>query len=432
MARKQSLSKMKRKNSRNNQLRNREKGKVIREWQKGKKTGKKNRKIPEHKENINQNSGSSKMNNKRNKHKKYKKEIQTDSSTDTKLSDYNSVSDCQESTDKITSKEEHQKETSDNDSEYTENTHDFRSEKKQSKDTSDDDPISQESSDQITSKHKRTKDHSNMVTDHKGPLDQKTSKKKHQKEKSKNESVHNHFPKKEPVSRLKDIFYSDLDEKEICDDLDFLKDKEALAQEISYFGHLIGDPEHDKALVIFMAENISKCCDKKNMVMFLTICFRLFENIDMKRSIFVLRMLMILTKLDSFVPVTVQLIKIYKIGFQHEFSDSTDKIIDYERLKLSSDVLKSVQLKEFVLEESLALLFANLNSISNCLGFPEFAEPVISALKENVTDDNFDLKDFLKRIQTQIELIRQKRTGLSFVCHEDLVEFEKSTTKMIE
>lgn len=414
MARKQSLTKIKRKNSRLNQMRNKEKSKIVREWQKDTKKSRKDRGTIENKENIKQTNISSKMKNQRNKKGKHKNHGKEFSSESNGYPNDSQISDHHNSTGHIRLQEKGKKDKL---------TYGIPI-----------DPVETKEYDKLTSDtskghiDSRKKDKST----YKKSVDHIESRRKDNRNIFKKDPVHNQLSYKEHHSKLKDLFYSDLDEKEILDNLEFLKDKEALAQEISYFGHLVNDLEYDKALVVFFVENISKYCVKKNMVTFLTICFRLFENIDMKKSIFILKLLMVLTKLDSFVPVTVQLIKIYKIADKHDCSSSTDKNIDYNRLKLSTDVLQSVQLREFVLEESLALLFANLNSISNCLGFPEFAEPVICSLKEIVTDDHFDLKDFLNRIQSQINLIKTKRTGLSIVCHEDLVEFEKSTAKMIE
>lgn len=236
----------------------------------------------------------------------------------------------------------------------------------------------------------------------------------------------------EPVSKLKEIFYNGKDE-DMIKDFENILTRDILKEEISFFGYIVKQKEYDRALVIFLAENITKHATKQNLIVFLNICFtRIFCEIRLKKSIFLLRLLLILTKIENYIPMSIQLINIYKIAQKSNPVGTTDKNIDFDRLKLTTEILESSQLKDFLLEESLALLFANLNSISNCSGFPEISEPIILSLKNLQTDDDLDLYDFIDRIKSQKLMIEKKRQDFSFTCYEDLVEFEKSTAKMIE
>ncbi|KRH92861.1 hypothetical protein M153_2396000222 [Pseudoloma neurophilia] len=237
---------------------------------------------------------------------------------------------------------------------------------------------------------------------------------------------------------------------------DFLNDAQALDDEISFLGYLINIPEHDKSLIIFLIEKISQFIIKKSVpskkrVIFVNICFKLLDILEIKRSILNLKICYILIHLPIFIPLYLQLVKIYKFAYNLENKEiiTNQKRINYEKIKIPSNLLKSVQLKEFILEESLALLFTNLNIISNSMGFPEVAEPIIKSLKDgsekgslsaselsasekgSLTSD-LDLKDFLTRLEKQIDLIKSKRAGLTPECHQDMVDFEKVTGKMID
>lgn len=248
---------------------------------------------------------------------------------------------------------------------------------------------------------------------------------KNEMQKTKDEKV------TEPISRLKIIYY---DGK--CPDKveKFAKsiNKEIIKEEISFFGYIIKQPEYDKSLVIFIAEIISKFSQKHNLSVFINICFKLLDDITLKKSIFQLRIIFILSQIPFYIPMSIQIIKIYEIAQKLNNSETCNKQIDLDKLKLTKDILESVDLKNFLLEESLAILFANLNCISDSVGFPEVSSPIIEFLRSKFNEkDDFDLKDFLNRIENQSQKIQKKRKNLIFKNYDDFVEFEKATPKMI-
>ncbi|ELQ74676.1 putative protein involved in nuclear export of pre-ribosomes [Trachipleistophora hominis] len=206
--------------------------------------------------------------------------------------------------------------------------------------------------------------------------------------------------------------------------------KEMVKEEVSYLGYLIKQKEYDRSLCVFMIENISKCIGSNNLKSFLNIVFKLLEVVSIKKSVFHLKIIQSVLRIPFYIPLARKLIELFKLGIAIKDTKTIGKKIDYSKIKLTTEYLRSEELKGFILEESLALLFAHLNSISDSLGFPEISYHVLKELKE-INEDNIDLKDLIERIERQVDLITNKRKGIKFVSEKDIREFELSTSKMV-
>lgn len=118
--------------------------------------------------------------------------------------------------------------------------------------------------------------------------------------------------------------------------------------------------------------------------------------------------------------------------------------VSFDKIKLPSEWLHSKELKEFLIEDCLAMLFVWMNGLSDSLGFPEVVHCCLEELRkiyEENCNNNFkdvvceyeeDLKDLIGRVEKQVKIVDEKRKDFKFGSVMDVREFEKSIGKMIE
>lgn len=233
----------------------------------------------------------------------------------------------------------------------------------------------------------------------------------------------------ENVSQLRQIYFLEENDEEIVKFSENVT-KDILKEEISYLGYLVKQKEFDRTLSSFMIEIISKCIDSTTLANFLNIVFRLLEVTSLKQSVFHLKIIQNLLNISFYIPVGLKLLSLFKLTLKMNELTKINKKVDYEKIKVTSEYLSSEELKSFISEESLALLFTHLNSISDSLGFPEISCHILRELKE-IKEDNMDLKDLIERVEEQVAIITEKRKGVAFTNEKDIREFELSTNKMI-
>ncbi|ELA46720.1 hypothetical protein VCUG_01806 [Vavraia culicis subsp. floridensis] len=287
-------------------------------------------------------------------------------------------------------------------------------------------------------KHNRDIGQNRRITDNKherkapvNAIDKRISenKRKREEEKQKKKQLKEGEQELENNSQLRKIYYMEENVDEVGKFVESAT-KDVIKEEISYLGYLVKQKEYDRSLCAFMVENISKCIGNNNLTSFLNIMFKLVEIISIKKSVYHLKIIQSILRIPFYIPLGLKLIELFKMGIAIKDTKAIGKKVDYSKVKLTTEYLKSEELKEFILEESLALLFAHLNSISDSLGFPEVSYHVLKELKE-IKEDNIDLKDLIERIEGQVDVIKNKRKGIKFISEKDIREFELSTNKMV-
>ncbi|EPR79601.1 hypothetical protein SLOPH_1649 [Spraguea lophii 42_110] len=200
-------------------------------------------------------------------------------------------------------------------------------------------------------------------------------------------------------------------EKSFNDKIDHSKvEVKDIRYEMDTLYNIIMDKEYNLSLSIYFIDVLSLNMNSKHVTDFINL---LFKIISCKRAskylIYNLRIIHCILRLKYFIPLTVELLVILKNSIKLK-SNITGKKISYENIKIDSDRVDSLEYRNFVISESLKLLFSHINSFSNTLAFPELSKIVMEELK-NVRIKEFDevVKEIIGMVDKHSKYVIEER-----------------------
>lgn len=216
---------------------------------------------------------------------------------------------------------------------------------------------------------------------------------------------------------------------------EYIKAPTNIDAEITALDTLLESETYEKVLAIFSIDILSKSIKKQeDFAKFIGILLKHIEKItNYKNSIMTLRIIRTVINTRFFVPVSYYLIKLLSLAFENEKTKSTGQNFSYDDIRLSSDDLKSEELKDFVIKECLEMLRKNCIVFGSNIGFPEFAFVVCNELRNKCKFGPYKevIADFIKYINQRKTYIEEERAKIKAEALNGkiIAEFESNLTK---
>ncbi len=197
----------------------------------------------------------------------------------------------------------------------------------------------------------------------------------------------------------------------------FIQKAEDLDVELEAFDKLLNDPSGEKVLILFYIEVLSSSLKKEgDFLKFIKLLLNYIEGkLSIKYSIFLLRILNLISKTRFYLPLTYYLTRILENAIKIPKTLKSNKEYTYDDIRLSNDELNREELQMFVIKEAIGLIKKQCLLFSKNIGFPELAFVISNDLRKNCKIGIFKeiIGDLIKDITERKEYIEKERKKLN-------------------
>lgn len=213
----------------------------------------------------------------------------------------------------------------------------------------------------------------------------------------------------------------------------FVLQKKDIPEEIQALKKLLQNSNFEKGLFVFYSDILTKTINNpSDLNSLITILLEFIDNnLNLKNSILILRIIKNLTLKNYFIPLSFYLTKLFNFAINIKVRKG-DKKYTYDHIRLSNDDLDSEDLQMFIIKECIILIKKQCFTFSNNIGFPEYASVVINELSSCKVGIFKELiSDLIKRISDRKNYIEEERTKLKIdvLNGNKVLEFENSLIK---
>jgi hypothetical protein len=211
---------------------------------------------------------------------------------------------------------------------------------------------------------------------------------------------------------------------------------EELLNEMKFLDQLVKSKDYELRLSIFLIEVLISC-HKVDICKLAEIVNGIMKKKDnYKHSIYKLRIVKGMADIGGrhYIPLFHYISEILErcMGLTNLVSGNVK--FNYDMVKVGSDLLKTVEHRDFVINQSIGILLHHLNTVSANIGFPEFSYFVVKKIKSLKLGDEYRtlLDKFIQKVEAQSEYIgeERKRINASILENKDIHRFEKGVKRM--
>jgi len=218
---------------------------------------------------------------------------------------------------------------------------------------------------------------------------------------------------------------------------DYIMNPQNNEEEIKALVNVMDCATYEKAEVVFYVEVLVQSTKKqKELALLMEAVFGHIEKeISYKNSIYLLRLLKAIGSTRLYTPLVYYLTKIISEADSDRKTGRTGKSYGFDKVRLSSDDLKSEELQLFVVGEAMSQIRRFLEVFGSSIGFPELASTICGELKKRCKKGEYkeEIGEFIKAVNRRKEYIEKERASKNIdISNGKLVkDFEGSLEKWV-